>query len=113
MITTSWSIKEMQRRKHNGEVYYVVLECSVGIGSTVYASADKAFTLPKNSSPNDMIAYNDLTESQVIGWAKQVWNNYAPIEEESFREAVTQAALDKINNNIQVTWENESGMPWN
>lgn len=75
--------------------------------------AEKAFTLKPNENQENMIPFENLSENQVIEWTKQVWNDYAPIEEEAFRQAVTEMALDKINNDNVPKWENESGLPWN
>ena len=103
--TFKWKIPELQSNKYDGYVYNVTWYVEAWDGND---SATKFgdIKLPKPSS--GMIAYNSLTESQVVNWVKDKLGASKVNEiEKNLQVEIDDFKLQKIN----VT-ETNIGIPW-
>ena len=102
MATKTWQINTLQRELADGYVNKVIYRVN-GVDGDFNFRATGEVDLPK---PSSLVPYADLTESQVIGWAK------AKLDAD---KAGTVAAIElEVENgvNIQKTPTTGTGKPW-
>lgn len=100
--TYTWKIQELERNVADGGVtvaHYTVF-CTDG---TETISAYSTVSFAPNADADDFVAYDDLTEAQVIGWVKDA------LGAETVANIQTQldAKLDEKVNPVVAT-----GKPW-
>lgn len=112
-ITTSWSIADMKRNNSDGGVilvYWSLIAQSDGTPSYSATNSGK-LSLTYNASDPNFIAYDDLTEDDVLGW---VYNSLIEGDEtateaktriETERTAKVQAQIDRASSQ-------STGVPW-
>ncbi len=102
MATKTWQINTLQRELADGYVNKVIYRVN-GVDGDFSFRATGEVDLPK---PESLIPYADLTESQVLGWAK------AKLDAD---KAGTVAAIElEVENgvNSQKTPTTGTGKPW-
>ena len=102
MATKTWQINTLQRELADGYVNKVIYRVN-GVDGDFSFIATGEVDLPK---PSSLVPYADLTESQVIGWAK------AKLDAD---KAGTVAAIElEVENgvNSQKTPTTGTGKPW-
>ena len=113
--TITWKINQMQRTKSDGGVTEVSWECS-GIeknsDNEVIAQAIDGgkYTSTYDASASDFIKYDDLKESDVIGWVKSACN--AQSDENMKVDAIEKRLTDKCAAQITKVNTKASGVPW-
>ena len=71
--TITWKINEMQRTTADGGVTEVRWEC-IGTDEDATAGEAHVYTCTYDASASDFIKYEDLKESDVVGWVKSFCN---------------------------------------
>ena len=102
MATKTWQINTLQRELADGYVNKVIYRVN-GVDGDFNFRATGEVDLPK---PSSLVPYADLTESQVLGWAK------AKLDAD---KAGTVAAIElEVENgvNSQKTPTTDTGKPW-
>jgi|TARA_E500000305_G_scaffold107688_1_gene108201 hypothetical protein len=102
MATKTWQINTLQRELADGYVNKVIYRVN-GVDGDFNFRATGEVDLPK---PSSLVPYADLTESQVLGWAK------AKLDAD---KAGTVAAIElEVENgvNSQKTPTTGTGKPW-
>jgi len=102
MATKTWQINTLQRELADGYVNKVIYRVN-GVDGDFSFRATGEVDLPK---PSSLVPYADLTESQVLGWAK------AKLDAD---KADTVAAIElEVENgvNSQKTPTTGTGKPW-
>ena len=102
MATKTWQINTLQRELADGYVNKVIYRVN-GVDGDFNFRAPGEVDLPK---PSSLVPYADLTESQVLGWAK------AKLDAD---KAGTVAAIElEVENgvNSQKTPTTGTGKPW-
>jgi glycine betaine/choline ABC-type transport system substrate-binding protein len=112
-ITTTWSINDMKRNDADGGVilvYWSLVAQSDGTPSYSATEGGKLRLTYDASDPN-FIAYDSLTEADVLGW---VYNSL--IEgDETATESKTRIETErtaKVQGQIDRASSESSGMPW-
>ena len=111
-VTTTWSILDMKRTASDGNVHTVYWECRAANDSGD-ENAVEGGKLRLNADPSDadFIAYDSLTEADVLGW---VYDSL--IEgDETADEAKARIEADrtaKVNAQITRNADEADGMPW-
>lgn len=111
-VTTTWSILDMKRTASNGGVNTVYWECSAAndSGNETAVEAGKLRLNPDPSDP-DFIAYDSLTEADVLGWVyKSLIEDDETADEAKARIEADRTA--KVNAQITKNAEEANGMPW-
>ena len=105
--TNTWTISQCDRELADGGIttahWRVTAEQTVGTGDdavTYTASSYGTCGFTPDPTASDYIAYDDLTEADVIGWVQ------ADVDQEAI-EASLQADID-----LQITPTNGTGVPW-
>ena len=99
MTTFNWTISTLERELSDGGVIVAHWRCTASDGDFSASSYGTAGFTPDASSP-DFVAYDDLTEADVLAW---VW--------ESVDKDATEAALAaKIEADKNPT--TAAGVPW-
>jgi hypothetical protein len=99
-VTYTWSVANMERTLADDGVTVVHWYCfGTDTDGTTARSYGTTSHTPDPSSP-DFIAFNDLTETDVLGWV------HASVD----KDAIEQAIADKIAAEQNPT--SASGMPW-
>ena len=111
-VTTTWSILDMQRTASDGNVHTIYWQC-VAANDSGDETAVEAGKLRTNADPSDsdFIAYDSLTEADVLGWVYE-----SLIEgDETADEAKARIEADrtaKVNAQITKNAGEANGMPW-
>ncbi len=110
--TTTWKIKNMIRDNSTGGVKTVYWECNVHDKDTDCSATEggKLFLAP-DASASDFVAYDDLTETTVLGW---VYNSLIE-DDETAAEAKARIETDrqgKVTAQVARKTAEASGMPW-
>ena len=108
MATNTWTISTCDRELSDGGIttahWRVNAEQTVGTGDdavTYTASSYGTCGFTPDPSASDWTAYDNVTESEVLGWC---WAN--GVDQEAIEESL-QANID-----LQITPTNASGTPW-
>lgn len=117
-ITCTWTVNDMQRTDADGGVFLVYWSCvaaSDGTPSYTATEGGKLRCEPDPSAPG-YIAYEDLTEADVLGW---VYNSLIEGDEtadeakariEANRTGKVQGQIDRANTTASGTpWATEDG----
>lgn len=100
MITTTWTISQLDRSLPDGAVYtahWRVTSVDGDYSASAYSTA--SFT-PDPASP-DFVPYDDLTEDEVLGW---VWSSGVD------RDAAEASLAENIY--LQQNPVTATGVPW-
>tara|TARA_R100001377_G_scaffold83429_1_gene64946 strand:- start:25 stop:375 length:351 start_codon:yes stop_codon:yes gene_type:complete len=111
-ITTTWSIKNMNRNASDGGVSVVTWSCVAknDAGTEDFEKSHK-YLSSYDASASDFTAYSDLTEEQVLGW---VYTSLIK-ESETASEAksrIEQECTDQVTQMIDRNLAVASGVPW-
>ena len=111
-VTATWSILDMRREESSGSVNTVYWQC-LAADSESEASAIEQGKLTLSADPSDpgFIAYNDLTESVVLGW---VYDSLIEGEEtaEEAKTRIEEERIAKVNAQISAAASQADGVPW-
>ena len=109
-ITTTWSVSNMTRNDSNGGVTLVYWSCVASDGTYTATEGGKLRCTP-DASASDFIAYDSLTEANVLGWV------YDSLREgdETADEAKARIETDrtaKVQGQIDRAAAQSDGTPW-
>ena len=109
-ITNTWSVSNMVRNDSDGGVITVYWSCVASDG-TYSATEGGKLRLTPDASASDFIAYDSLTEADVLGWV------YTSLIEgdETATEAKTRIETDrtaKVQGQIDRAAAQSEGTPW-
>ena len=109
-ISTTWSVSNMTHNDSDGGVVTVYYSC-VATDGTYSATEGGKLRLTPDASASDFIAYDSLTEADVLGWV------YTSLIEgdETATEAKTRIETDrtaKVQGQIDRAASQSDGMPW-
>ena len=109
-ISTTWSVNQMTHNDSDGGVVTVYYSC-VATDGTYSATEGGKLRLTPDASASDFIAYDSLTEADVLGWV------YTSLIEgdETATEAKTRIETDrtaKVQGQIDRAASQSDGMPW-
>ena len=113
--TITWKINQMQRTNADGGVTEVRWECS-GIEKNsddeVIARAVEGgkYTCSYDASASSFIKYDDLKESDVIGWVKSACN--AQSDERLKVDAIEKRMAETCAAQIEKANTKSTGVPW-
>lgn len=117
-MTTTWSILKMERNASDGAVETVYWECRVQDDTHTECTAVEGGKLrlePADTEADDFIAYDDLLESDVLGW---IYNSLIE-EDESADEARVRIETDRqakvtaqVSAKTAKAEASAGGMPW-
>jgi hypothetical protein len=112
-ITTTWSVNNMTRIDADGGVIQAVwslVAVSDGSGGETATEGGKArFTY--DASASDYIAYNDLTEADVLGW---IWeaNKEGDETADEYKARIETERTAKVQAQIDRKAAQSTGVPW-
>ena len=112
-INTTWSVGNMTRIDADGGVvlaYWSLVAVSDGEGGETATEGGKArFTYDASSS--DYIAYDDLTEADVLGW---IWEQNKEGEETAaeYKARIETERTAKVQAQIDRKAAQSTGVPW-
>ena len=112
-INTTWSVQNMTRVDADGgviKVYWAcIAESDAGGGESATEGGKNIFTYDASSS--DFIAYDDLTEADVLGW---IWEaNKAEGETaEEYKAGVEANRTARVQAQIDEAATQATGVPW-
>ena len=111
--TTTWKIHDMQRDASTGGVKTIYWECRVTDNDNADCSAVEGgkLRLTPDASASDFVAYDDLTETTVLGW---VYNSLIE-DDETAAEAKARIETNrqgKVTAQVARKTAEASGMPW-
>ena len=109
VATITWKITQMQRTKSDGGVTEVKWEC-IGADGDARAVDGGKYTSTYDASASDFIKYDDLKESDVIGWVKSACN--AQSDENMKVDAIEKRLTDKCAARVIKANTKASGVPW-
>ena len=109
-ISTTWSVNQMTHNDSDGGVVTVYYSC-VATDGTYSATEGGKLRLTPDASASDFIAYDSLTEADVLGWV------YTSLIEgdETATEAKTRIETDrtaKVQGQIDRAAAQSDGTPW-
>lgn len=109
-ISTTWSVNNMTHNDADGGVVTVYYSC-VATDGTYSATEGGKLRLTPDASASDFIAYDSLTEADVLGWV------YTSLIEgdETATEAKTRIETDrtaKVQGQIDRAAAQSDGTPW-
>lgn len=99
MATFTWSIAQLERNTSDGGVVVAHWRC-IGVDGDNSSSAYGTASFTPDSTAADFIAFDALTEADVLGWV------HAEVSQED-TEAAIQAALNEM-----ATPSTTEGVPW-
>ena len=112
-ISTTWSVSNMTHNDSDGGVILVYWSCvAASDGTPSYTATEGGkLRLTPDASASDFIAYDSLTEADVLGWV------YTSLIEgdETATEAKTRIETDrtaKVQGQIDRAASQSDGMPW-
>ena len=98
-ITYTWSIANLERNTSDGGVTVVHWRCE-GTDGTNTGSAYGTVGCTPDASAADFIAFDSLTEADVLGWV------HADVDKDATEEAIA-SKIDAQANPVSVV-----GLPW-
>ena len=102
-ITIEWKVNDVESVIADGGVTNVKWSCSAsGEAGECAVNAGEAILEP-DATASDFVSYSDLTESVVLGWAK---DSIGTEEVASIEEVLTAKVTAQMNPTSQ------SGLPW-
>ena len=113
--TITWKINQMQRMLADGGVTEVRWECS-GIetnsdGEVISRALEEGkYSCTYDASASSFIKYENLKESDVIGWVKSACN--AQSDERMKVDAIEKRLSDKCAAQIEEAKIKSTGVPW-
>jgi len=107
--TITWKINQMQRTTADGGVTEVRWECS-GVDGDARAVEGGKYTCTYDASASSFIKYDDLKESDVIGWVKSACN--AQSEDRMKVDAIEKRLTEKCAAQIEKAKTKSTGIPW-
>ena len=107
--TITWKINQMQRTTADGGVTEVRWECT-GVDGTARAVEGGKYTCTYDASASSFIKYDDLKESDVIGWVKSACN--AQSDERMKVDAIEKRLTEKCAAQIEKAKTKSTGVPW-
>ena len=112
-ITTTWSVSNMTHVDADGGVilaYWSLVAASDGEGGETATEGGKArFTY--DASASDYIAYDDLTEADVLGW---IWEANKESDETAaeYKARIEAERTAKVQAQIDRKAAQSTGVPW-
>jgi hypothetical protein len=112
-INTTWSVNNMTKVDADGGVilaYWSLVAQSDGEGGETATEGGKArFTY--DASDSDYIAYDDLTEADVLGW---IWEQNKEGEETAaeYKARIEAERTAKVEAQIERKAAQSTGVPW-
>ena len=112
-INTTWSVSDMTHVDADGGVilaYWSLVAASDGEGGETATEGGKArFTY--DASASDYIAYDDLTEADVLGW---IWeaNKEGDETAEEYKARIEAERTAKVQAQIDRKAAQSTGVPW-
>jgi hypothetical protein len=112
-INTTWSVSDMTHVDADGGVilaYWSLVAASDGEGKETATEGGKArFTY--DASDSDYIAYDDLTEADVLGW---IWEQNKEGEETAaeYKARIEAERTAKVQAQIDRKAAQSTGVPW-
>ena len=107
--TITWKINQMQRTTADGGVTELRWSC-IGVDGTAMASDGGKYTCTYDASASDFIKYDDLKESDVIGWVKSACN--AQSDDYMKVDAIEKRLTEKCAAQITKANTKANGVPW-
>lgn len=102
-ITIDWKVNDVESVIADGGVTNVKWSCSATDGEQAYAVNAGEAILEPDATASDFVGYSDLTESVVLGWAK---DSIGTEEVASIEEVLTAKVT------AQMTPVKQTGLPW-
>ena len=102
-ITIDWKVNDVESVIADGGVTNVKWSCSATDGEQAYAVNGGEAILEPDATASDFVSYDDLTESVVLGWAK---DSIGAEEVASIEEVLTAKVT------AQMTPVKQTGLPW-
>ncbi len=112
-INTTWSVNNMTRIDADGgviqAVWSLVAASDAGGGETATEGGKARFTY--DASASDYIAYNDLTEADVLGW---IWeaNKEGDETADEYKARIETERTAKVQAQIDRKAAQSTGVPW-
>ena len=94
MATFNWSIAQLERNTSDNGVVVAHWRCE-GVDGDNSTGSYGTVSFTPDSSADDFIAFDDLTEADVIGWVKEALGGDEKVAE---IEAQIQAKIDEQKN---------------
>ena len=112
-ITTTWSVNDMTHMDSDGGVilvYWSLLSASDGTPSYT-AQEGGELSLTYDASSSSFISYDDLKESDVLGW---VYNTLIEGEEtaDEAKKRIEDDRTAKVQGQIDRAASQATGLPW-
>jgi len=111
--TTIWKIEDMKHDVSSGGVVTVYWKCNVQDNDNKDCNATEGgkLRLKPDASASDFIAYDDLKESDVLGW---VYNSLIKGDEtaEEAKARVEKNRQDRVAEQVSRNTSEASGLPW-
>jgi Tfp pilus assembly protein PilV len=107
--TITWKINQMQRTTADGGVTEVRWECS-GVDGDARAVEAGKYTCTYDASASSFIKYDDLKESDVIGWVKSACD--AQSDERMKVDTIEKRLTEKCAAQIEKAKTKSTGVPW-
>ena len=112
-INTTWSVSNMTKVDADGGVilaYWSLVAQSDGEGSESASEGGKnSFTY--DASASDYIAYNDLTETDVLGWIYEA-NKEGDETASEYKARIETERTAKVQAQIDRAAAQSTGVPW-
>jgi len=107
--SVTWSVNDMKRNTADGGVFEVRWEARASDDTETDCIAVEGgkYTCTPDASAADFIAYESLTEADVIGWVKGELNS----GEDTVSEIETRLT-GKVDAQVEKKTSVSSGMPW-
>jgi len=110
-ITTTWSVKNMERMTEDGGVIAVHWSCTAQSDTGESAVEAGKLRCQYDATSPDFVAYDQLTEETVLGW---VYNSLIEGEEtaEEAKARIEENRTGKVEGQIAKKNNQSTGMPW-
>ena len=102
-ITIDWKVNDVESVIADGGVTNVKWSCSASGEAGEYAVNGGEAILEPDATASDFVSYSDLTESVVLGWAK---DSIGTEEVASIEEVLTAKVT------AQMSPTSQTGLPW-
>ena len=109
-ITTTWNIDKMVRKDSDGGVFLVYWSI-VATDGTYSASGGDKLRCTADPSASDYIAYEDLKESDVLGWVYDSLRTGDETAAEA-KKRIEDERTAKVQGQIDRAAANSTGLPW-
>tara|TARA_B100000287_G_scaffold15649_1_gene15735 strand:+ start:1973 stop:2299 length:327 start_codon:yes stop_codon:yes gene_type:complete len=105
--TTTWKIRDMQREASDGYVYNVRIEANAVDDSDASIIGQVVEDCILKRPSGTLIPFNDLTESQVIGWVHDQWATQQLMPNLNYKQKVEGDLSRQMEHN-----KIQNGTPW-